>query len=47
MNHLQNIIENAWDSRDQWSARDVDAELREGVEHTIQLLDDGGVRVAE
>jgi len=47
MSHLQHIIENAWDSRDQWSARDVDTELREGVEHTIQLLDDGGVRVAE
>ncbi len=47
MSHLQNIIENAWDSRDQWSARDVDTELREGVEHAIQLLDDGGVRVAE
>ncbi|GMQ99603.1 MAG: 2,3,4,5-tetrahydropyridine-2,6-dicarboxylate N-succinyltransferase [Zetaproteobacteria bacterium] len=47
MSHLQNIIENAWGSRDQWSARDVDTELREGVEHAIQLLDDGGVRVAE
>ncbi len=47
MNHLQSIIEHAWNSRDQWSVRDVDAELREGVEHAIRLLDDGGVRVAE
>ncbi len=47
MSHLQHIIEDAWESRAQWSARDVSAEVREGIEHAIQLLDDGGVRVAE
>ena len=47
MSHLQNIIENAWSSRDQRLVRDVSSEIREGVEHAIQLLDDGGVRVAE
>jgi len=47
MSHLQNIIEQAWNSRDQWDTRSASTEVREAVEHTIQLLDDGGVRVAE
>jgi 2,3,4,5-tetrahydropyridine-2,6-dicarboxylate N-succinyltransferase len=47
MSHLQNIIEKAWSDRDQWSSRGISSEAREGVEHAIQLLDDGGVRVAE
>jgi len=47
MNHLQEVIEKAWDSRDAWTAKDAEAEVREAVEHSIQLLDDGGVRVAE
>ena len=47
MNHLQSVIENAWDSKDEWDMRSATAETRDAVEHTIQLLDDGGVRVAE
>jgi 2,3,4,5-tetrahydropyridine-2-carboxylate N-succinyltransferase len=47
MFHLQQVIESAWDTRDQWSMRDVDAEARDGIERAVQLLDDGGVRVAE
>ncbi len=47
MNHLQQVIENAWERRDAWDNRDVTAEVREAIEHTIDLLDDGGVRVAE
>jgi len=47
VNHLQKVIENAWDSRAEWDMRSAAAETRDAVEHTIQLLDDGGVRVAE
>jgi len=47
MNHLQQVIESAWESRDTWGSRDVTAEIREAIEHTIELLDDGGVRVCE
>jgi len=47
MNHLQNTIESAWKMRSEWDFRSAHAETRDAVEHTIQLLDDGGVRVAE
>ncbi len=47
MNHLQEVIEKAWETRNEWDMRSADAEIRDAVEHTIQLLDDGGVRVAE
>ncbi|HKI61495.1 MAG TPA: 2,3,4,5-tetrahydropyridine-2,6-dicarboxylate N-succinyltransferase [Mariprofundaceae bacterium] len=47
MSHLQEVIEKAWDSRAEWTAKDASPEVREAVEHAIQLLDDGGVRVAE
>ena len=47
MNHLQKTIESAWETRSEWDFRSASAEIRDGVEHTIQLLDDGGVRVAE
>ena len=47
MNHLQKVIENAWDSKNEWDMHSASSETREAVEHTIQLLDDGGVRVAE
>ncbi|MDX8404285.1 MAG: 2,3,4,5-tetrahydropyridine-2,6-dicarboxylate N-succinyltransferase [Mariprofundaceae bacterium] len=47
MNHLQKIIEKSWETRNEWDLRSADAEIRDAVEHTIQLLDDGGVRVAE
>ncbi|MBN4073324.1 2,3,4,5-tetrahydropyridine-2,6-dicarboxylate N-succinyltransferase [Mariprofundus ferrooxydans] len=47
MNHLQQVIESAWDSKAEWDMHSATAEVREAVEHSIQLLDDGGVRVAE
>jgi len=47
MNHLQKTIESAWEARSEWDFRSASAETRDAVEHTIQLLDDGGVRVAE
>jgi len=47
MNHLQEVIEKAWDTRDDWDTHNVDAEKREAIERAVQLLDDGGVRVAE
>jgi len=47
MNHLQEVIEKAWDSRNDWNMQNVDTEIREAIERAIQLLDDGGVRVAE
>ncbi|EAU53652.1 2,3,4,5-tetrahydropyridine-2,6-dicarboxylate N-succinyltransferase [Mariprofundus ferrooxydans] len=47
MNHLQDTIEQAWNTRESWTSSTVSAEIREAIEHAIQLLDDGGVRVAE
>jgi len=47
MSHLQEIIEQAWETRNEWDMRSATAETRDAVEHAIQLLDDGGVRVAE
>lgn len=47
MNHLQEVIEKAWDTRNEWDMHSVPTETREAIEHAIQLLDDGGVRVAE
>ncbi|HKI59422.1 MAG TPA: 2,3,4,5-tetrahydropyridine-2,6-dicarboxylate N-succinyltransferase [Mariprofundaceae bacterium] len=47
MNHLQEVIEKAWDTREEWNISNVETEVREGIERSIQLLDDGGVRVAE
>jgi len=47
MNHLQQVIDKAWETRAEWDARSATCEVRDAVEHTIQLLDDGGVRVAE
>ncbi|MDX8408612.1 MAG: 2,3,4,5-tetrahydropyridine-2,6-dicarboxylate N-succinyltransferase [Mariprofundales bacterium] len=47
MNHLQQVIESAWESREQWTLHDVSAEVREAIEQAITLLDDGGVRVVE
>ena len=47
MSHLQDTIEKAWDTRESWSSSTVDAEIREAIEQAIQLLDDGGIRVAE
>jgi len=47
MNHLKDVIEQAWDTRESWDIRSASQEIRDAVEHSIQLLDDGGVRVAE
>jgi len=47
MNHLQAVIEKGWESRNEWTMGNVQPEIRDAVEHAIQLLDDGGVRVAE
>lgn len=35
MNHLQEVIEKAWDTKDQWDMRSADTETREAVERTI------------
>ncbi len=47
MNHLQQIIEEAWGCRDAWTADDVATEARDAIEKAITLLGEGGVRVAE
>ncbi|MDQ6991039.1 MAG: 2,3,4,5-tetrahydropyridine-2,6-dicarboxylate N-succinyltransferase [Mariprofundaceae bacterium] len=47
MNHLQKVIEQAWDTRDTWDMHSADAEVRAAVIRTVDLLDDGGIRVAE
>ena len=47
MNHLEQIIDSAWESRGDWNASNASSEVRKAVEQAIQLLDDGGVRVAE
>ncbi len=47
MNHLEKVINEAWESRNDWSAKDCKSEIKEAVDHAINLLDDGGVRVAE
>jgi len=47
MSHLQQMIEQAWDSRDVWTAGDVSTEARDAIEKAVTLLGEGGVRVAE
>jgi len=47
MNHLQQVIEKAWDTKDAWDMHNVDSETREAVIRAIDLLDEGGIRVAE
>ena len=44
---LQTTIEKAWDDRANLSPSDASAEVREAVEHTIDGLDLGRLRVAE
>ena len=44
---LQTTIEKAWDDRANLSSGDASAEVREAVEHTIDGLDLGRLRVAE
>jgi len=45
MNHLEEVIEKAWDTRADWDMHNVDAETREAVKHAIELLDNGGITV--
>ncbi len=47
MNDLQQVIEQAFDNRDQLSASNCDADIRNAVEQAIGLLDSGEARVAE
>ncbi|MCJ9714441.1 2,3,4,5-tetrahydropyridine-2,6-dicarboxylate N-succinyltransferase, partial [Bordetella hinzii] len=44
---LQTTIEKAWDDRANLSPSDASAEVREAVEHTIDALDHGRLRVAD
>jgi len=44
---LQTTIEKAWDDRASLTPRDADASIIEAVEHTIDGLDHGRIRVAE
>ncbi|MDQ6966999.1 MAG: 2,3,4,5-tetrahydropyridine-2,6-dicarboxylate N-succinyltransferase, partial [Mariprofundaceae bacterium] len=47
MSHLQQVIEEAWDTRDAWNTENGADPFRSSIEKTITLLDEGGVRVAE
>lgn len=47
MEHLQTIIENAFDQRDQFSAKSTPPHITQAIQETIELLDQGKVRVAE
>ncbi len=47
MNHLQEVIDTAWETRNDWNMQSINMEARDAIEHAVQLLDDGGVRVAE
>ncbi|MFQ5356193.1 MAG: 2,3,4,5-tetrahydropyridine-2,6-dicarboxylate N-succinyltransferase [Mariprofundaceae bacterium] len=47
MHHLQKIIEQAWQTRDDWSAAEAAPDIRDAVEKSITLLGEGGIRVAE
>ncbi|ARP82390.1 2,3,4,5-tetrahydropyridine-2,6-dicarboxylate N-succinyltransferase [Bordetella genomosp. 8] len=44
---LQTTIEQAWEARASLTATDASAEVREAVEHTIDALDTGRLRVAD
>jgi 2,3,4,5-tetrahydropyridine-2-carboxylate N-succinyltransferase len=46
MSH-QNLIEQAWEDRAQFSPASAPADLREAVEATLDALDRGAIRVAE
>jgi 2,3,4,5-tetrahydropyridine-2-carboxylate N-succinyltransferase len=47
MSPLQTLIESAWDDRAQLSPAQAPAEVRDAVEHVINELDHGRLRVAE
>ncbi|SPU49884.1 2,3,4,5-tetrahydropyridine-2,6-carboxylate N-succinyltransferase [Bordetella trematum] len=44
---LQTTIEQAWEDRAALTAAHADAEIREAVEHTLDALDHGRLRVAD
>ena len=44
---LQNIIDQAWEIRADLSPANASAEIRDAVAHTLNLLDNGTLRVAE
>jgi len=47
MSHLQQVIEDAWNMRDEWRSGSHADTFPGSIEKAITLLDDGGVRVAE
>src|SRR5574338_750259 len=47
MQRLQSTIENAWEQRAALTPTSADPEIRRAVDKTIQLLDEGRLRVAE
>ena len=47
MHHLAEVIEKGWETRNDWDAKSAPSELRDAVEHAIELLDTGAARVAE
>jgi len=47
MNNLQNIIEAAFESRADFSSHNVSHDIKEAVTETLDLLDQGRLRVAE
>ena len=47
MSNLQSVIESAWDNRADLSVASAPAEVRDAVNHIIDQLDTGKVRVAE
>jgi 2,3,4,5-tetrahydropyridine-2-carboxylate N-succinyltransferase len=47
MNNLQAIIENAFDTRDTFTAQTASAEIRSSVIQAVELLNSGEARVAE
>ena len=44
---LQNIIDQAWEDRANLSPSSASAEIRDAVAHTLSMLDNGSLRVAE
>jgi 2,3,4,5-tetrahydropyridine-2-carboxylate N-succinyltransferase len=44
---LQQLIEKAWENRTEYSPKNAPAELREGVAHVLEQLNQGTLRVAQ
>lgn len=47
MSNLQNIIETAWEDKDNINAQNCAPDIRHAIETTIEQLDKGKIRVAE